>query len=155
MFDDLCTATSDIKCKLHQITMRKVMCLSLSLLFVPLSSQNPAIRGVVPCIKGDFADHGAAPLQMLAQRHSVWDLSTAEKTKKSHWFSWATSVKSLLLHISLWCFLLEKKWEEYGHAKATKRSKNCKNKEKRPTWSKAAKNVKLRCMSVSLALCWW
>lgn len=60
------------------------MCLSVCQcpgLSLFLSSQNPAIRGVVPCIKGDFADHGAAPLQMLAQRHSALDLSTAEKTK--------------------------------------------------------------------------
>ena len=58
--------------------MRLSVCPCLSLF---LSSQNPAIRGVVPCIKGDFADHGAAPLQMLAQRHSALDLSTAEMTK--------------------------------------------------------------------------
>ena len=81
--------------------------------------------------------------------------------KKSHWFSWATSVKSLFLIVFTYLTLysgvsyLRRDENSMCMQQPQMQAKTAKTRRNERLGAKLQKIVTLRCMSVSLALCWW
>lgn len=163
MFDEVCTATSDIANYIKLSGEKWCVCqfVSLSLsLFVPFIPKSCHPRCCALHQRWLRWSWGC-PAPNAGTAAQCVGFVNSSKDKKSHWFSWATSVKSLFLIVFTYptlysgVFYLRRDENSMCMQQPQKQAKTAKTRRNERLGAKLQKIVTLPCMSVSLALCWW